>query len=753
MNKNNSLYKKLLLSITIAIVIIIIVLSSIVYFNFQNIMLLHIFNSEKNSLSQVSYNAKIMTEYATTFALQLFSDKDVSQALYRDSLENIDLNSIIKKLETYENSTPFVDSIYIYNGNMKKFFIGSLSYILYPVYDEDSFYDGNIPDIIGSINDYTNINPIPRQYKLPSYSAAESTLVNVYSFVFKGYPVKNSAIVLNVSKKWMEKAIESFDINAQGKTIVIDSKGLVVADSMNRMFLDDSSKSEYIRSIIDTENVSGYFVDYVDGEKSLVIYTKYDWLNWSFVRVIPYNSIMSRIEKMKLSTLFICFSILMLGFLVSFLMSKKLYKPIDSLLIKLNRLEYEKRSSFYTLKQEFLKNMVMNEDNNHFDKNIKMRFVEFNIELDPEKPIVMLLFTIDEYTEFCSRYNYNDRNLFKFSIINTASELLGPKYKNELVDIGEEKIIAIINVDEEQPDSCYSHLEQVISDIQLSVRQHLQISLSVTVGSKGHLPGNIKYLYDEVSRLSNYRLFYGHKCIIFAEKINEHKSHEYSYPVKKAESLTEFLKQGKIEEVKEIFEDIIQEVVNHSYTVFHMAVTRLAFDVNAAVDIIEINSELSLECDFSTFISKLNRLETIDAVKEHFFRLFEHITSKLRDRKDSRQNNLIKKVQEIINENFLDQNLCIDSISVMVNISPAYLGRLFKKSIGKSIPDYINKVRMEKAGELLVSTSYPIDVIAEQTGFTNSPYFYKVFKKYHGVTPHEYRLKHKCQKNQIGEIV
>lgn len=740
--RKDKLYINIFLSVTTATIIAVIVLSSIIYFNFQNILLYHIFNSEKSSLSQVSYNAKIMTEYATTFALQLFSDKDVSQALYRNSLDSIDTNSLIKKLETYENSTPFIDSIYIYNAGMRKFFIGSLSYTLYPVYDEKDFFDRDIVNLIGKLTEYGDINPIPRTYKLPSYTAAESITSDVYTFVFKGYPVKNSAMVLNVSRKWMEDAIESFDNNAQGETFIIDSKGVAVADRKNSSFLIDLSQNKYIQRIINSNNTAGYFVDNVEDVKSLIIYAKYDWLNWYFIRSIPYEVIMYRIEGMKRSTLIICFSILAASFLIGFVLSKRFYKPVDNLLTRLKRLEEYRINSLHSFKQEFLKNIILNESNYCVYNSIEPRFKEFNISLNIQKPVIILLFMIDRYSEFCNIYNYNDRSLFKFSIMNIASESFSSKYENELVDLGEDKILAILNIDEAKEGDSFDELKQVVTDILTSTQYQLKTSLSVTVSSIGLQFNSIKQLYDEACRLSNYRLFYGYNSIITTQILNENKSRHYSYPVKKSGILIEALKAGKIDEVESVFQDILEEAAQYSYAAFQMVVTRLAFDINTAVDTIEINSGIELECDLGTFITKLNKLETLKDVNEHFLNIFQHIVSRLQDKKDLRHVDVIRKVTQIINERYSDQGLCIDSIADTVNISSAYLGRLFKKSTAKSIPDYINEVRMEKARQFLISTAFSVDTIAERTGFTNSPYFYRVFKKIHGVTPYEYKIKH-----------
>ena len=72
--------------------------------------------------------------------------------------------------------------------------------------------------------------------------------------------------------------------------------------------------------------------------------------------------------------------------------------------------------------------------------------------------------------------------------------------------------------------------------------------------------------------------------------------------------------------------------------------------------------------------------------------------------------------------------------------NPDYLSKLFKKNTGSSLMDYVTKVRIERAKELLERTVLTISEIAIETGYSNTAYFTKMFKKYtNGVTPREYR--------------
>ena len=62
----------------------------------------------------------------------------------------------------------------------------------------------------------------------------------------------------------------------------------------------------------------------------------------------------------------------------------------------------------------------------------------------------------------------------------------------------------------------------------------------------------------------------------------------------------------------------------------------------------------------------------------------------------------------------------------------------FQDYTGSSLNDYIYKVRMRKAAQLLVSSNTPVGKVAEQVGILNENYFYKLFRKAYGCTPRDF---------------
>ncbi|HZK26497.1 MAG TPA: helix-turn-helix transcriptional regulator, partial [Thermoclostridium sp.] len=74
-----------------------------------------------------------------------------------------------------------------------------------------------------------------------------------------------------------------------------------------------------------------------------------------------------------------------------------------------------------------------------------------------------------------------------------------------------------------------------------------------------------------------------------------------------------------------------------------------------------------------------------------------------------------------------------------VYVSTSYLSRMFKKELGVNFIDYLNGLRVEKAKELLIDSQYKTYEVAEEVGISDAHYFSRLFKKYEGISPTEFR--------------
>ena len=114
-------------------------------------------------------------------------------------------------------------------------------------------------------------------------------------------------------------------------------------------------------------------------------------------------------------------------------------------------------------------------------------------------------------------------------------------------------------------------------------------------------------------------------------------------------------------------------------------------------------------------------------------------TEKMRRENDETR---IDQVRAYIDEH-LGEKMYVEDLAGLVHINEQYLMRLFKKETGLPVTEYITKQRIQMASTLLKETDKSVSFISDCVGFQDYSYFTKMFKKYTGLTPKEYRHEFK----------
>jgi YesN/AraC family two-component response regulator len=106
-----------------------------------------------------------------------------------------------------------------------------------------------------------------------------------------------------------------------------------------------------------------------------------------------------------------------------------------------------------------------------------------------------------------------------------------------------------------------------------------------------------------------------------------------------------------------------------------------------------------------------------------------------------------QELRDIIQDQ-IDTNLTLSlkQISKSLKVHPTYLSREFSKYFDDmSFGDYIRKLRIDKAIEMMKDTSYSLTDVAYLTGFSDPSHFNRIFKKHTGKTPAAYRKSSRKQ--------
>lgn len=149
----------------------------------------------------------------------------------------------------------------------------------------------------------------------------------------------------------------------------------------------------------------------------------------------------------------------------------------------------------------------------------------------------------------------------------------------------------------------------------------------------------------------------------------------------------------------------------------------------------DLEKTLQMNDKFVQLISRSGNIDEINLGVVHALEWFMKHTQR-----DHKAKNLsaVNKIKRFIRENSC-RCLTLEEIAHSVYLSPYYVSRIFKEEQGITVMDYVTKVRLEEAKKLLRNHNYNIDEISEKLGYSDPSYFSRVFKRYEGVSPKQFR--------------
>jgi len=138
------------------------------------------------------------------------------------------------------------------------------------------------------------------------------------------------------------------------------------------------------------------------------------------------------------------------------------------------------------------------------------------------------------------------------------------------------------------------------------------------------------------------------------------------------------------------------------------------------------------------YIHELQACADKEAMKKWFLDKTAEICSNMENAREKEAVSVIEKAKAYIRDNY-KKDISLDEVSREVDISPYYFSKLFKQETGGNFIEYLTEIRLKNARELLKDSRLSIKEICVESGYSDPNYFSRIFKKYEGVTPSEFR--------------
>ena len=219
--------------------------------------------------------------------------------------------------------------------------------------------------------------------------------------------------------------------------------------------------------------------------------------------------------------------------------------------------------------------------------------------------------------------------------------------------------------------------------------------------------------------------------------------YEKDYPVDIENKLFAVLEDGKVEETV-MYASVFFDWMVSQYSQDEMSIKLkvLEFVIRAEASMYRSGGHVYKFADRTEYLPEVFYMKGLDSLKNWFVDKIQDAAYNLSTGQADHTNHMIQKAKEYIDGHF-NKDLSLDDISRELNISPYYFSKLFKEETGENFVEYLNMRRIEAAMEMLKNPEISIKEIGTDCGYSDPNYFSRIFKKYQGVTPTEYRETHR----------
>lgn len=250
--------------------------------------------------------------------------------------------------------------------------------------------------------------------------------------------------------------------------------------------------------------------------------------------------------------------------------------------------------------------------------------------------------------------------------------------------------------------------------------------------------------YEEARKAAISHFIFGWNKIYEFNKIKECWSRKKYKLNEELRIFKHLLEDGKLDSAVSNLEKIFHILqVNSDNSMYQLEetfikITDIINDVHK--ELFNKENETNSTLNMNKFdISKFCELKDIE---NYFLEAVRNTCNTILNMKEYNHTDLISEIQAFLQEHYYE-DISLEEIAkdkYFMNIS--YLSRVFKAATGDTFSNALLNIRMEKAKQILIEKDIPITQVASLTGYNNTAYFVKMFKKYFGETPGDFKKKH-----------
>ena len=702
-------------------------------------------------LTQIQNNVEAMGNNNNNICMSAFYNNDVQHLMYtRERYDYEVVQSINRFAGRFIGANPSIHSAYIYNGRQNRYFstnngINNVDEDFLARMERGEAFSANIPVV--------------------RYLDEEVVLTFCIADSYKSESPAASALYMNIRADWLFSYMDTvnrLDDVEEGSLLVFDSAGHCInhfSNTPDAILRIQEALVPYEAAEDRQIQVMTLEIDSKPYTGTLLHETRY---GWELVRVYPYEQLFSGLRQTRMVILLANIVTAALILILFFLLAKGIYRPVNRLLKQVGhgaagsdrQSEFEFLEQYYQLsknelqqlqseadtrslvvREHMLRKLVLESDT-FSQAEIRMLRGQYDVELDFDESLSLLVLSIDDFSTVRADYNLDtDKSLLVFGMMNIVGEILSRHCKNECNHLDGSTIVILYNATKQGGEEL---LLSLLKNARQAAERIFGLSFSVSMNGTPGQTARITECYTALADQLKSRFMLGSGCIVAHAALQQVSGKLFvDYSFDSEDLFLEHLSALRIDQAGKELGCLIHSIGRLEYQSAVIAAVHLSKSIQHAV--FELNRTRSEPILIRQYIDVWNRLPTITLAA--FQRSVEELLAGLPADDTGavpKQQMLAEVVRDYIESSYSDYGLSAASLADTLGMSASHVGRVFKSHYKMTIPEYINHVRLHKAMAWMQSSDLTIQELMKRVGYQNEAYFYKVFKDKFKMSPRAY---------------
>jgi len=749
-HSKNGLFFKLLLSY-LAILMIPIVISWLAYG--QAIREAESY-TKASTMSMLKQSRDIIDrhlEEVNRVAIQLAMNQRLKELVGAGQIDNYELSRLLTELSSYivPNNFTLRSCIYLKNSHN----------VLYTdtIFNDQFFYD-NVFQYKGiSFKEWQHMlfSQVHSGDYLPASKVVierlnQSVITYMLSIPFNIQKREADGVIfLLIDEKQVHNLLPKIDVNKGGLVYILDENGNMITRIGKG---DPLSHFKFGRN-------EGYLETSQLGKPHIVTYTTSERSGWTYVAALPRAVVMAKVHFIKLLAVIVTLLSLIFGCVAAYFMAHKNAEPILGIVQMISEFfggdgqevgDYDYLTgkvseliSNNNLLKSDLKKQASMATAIFFDRLLKGGFKSseemevfskyVGVDFAGKKLLAVILRMYDS-SELLSGDILKELDMTKVLIKDTLKRVLrDDAFMSDL----DENHIAILMMLPEDHENSYVKAERVMNEIYFEMYSRYRIQLTFAAGNICSNMGEVSQSFEQARDAAGYiGKEKGRKILWYHELPKQSEGYYYSLDLETR--LMNSTKAGDLQEV-ERYLNIIREENYEKRTLTPEMLNLLAWEMRGTL--VKLKNQVEFNPAILEAIDKLNNsAKPFGEFFNDITEVYRQICQCMDSQKRSHNINLKNKMIEFISQTSSDASLSLSTVATKFGLTESYISQFFKEQTGQNFSSYLEKIRMEHACDLLTNSDMPINEIAQCVGYYSDQVFRRAFKRYHGMTPNEFRI-------------